>query len=127
MKAHSRQQGMSIPGMLAVAAMVGFFIMCIVRMAPHYFEYLSVREIITKIAQEYDPDREGIADIRRRIETVFNTNQIYDLKPKDVEVFRKDGRTFIDARYEARVPIMGNVDAVMNFDDLEIETGRQPY
>ncbi|MCB1853960.1 MAG: DUF4845 domain-containing protein [Halieaceae bacterium] len=127
MKAHSRQQGMSIPGMLAVAAMVGFFIMCIVRMAPHYFEYLSVREIITKIAQEYDPDREGIADIRRRIETVFNTNQIYDLKPKDVEVFRKDGRTFIDARYEARVPIMGNVDAIMNFDDLEIETGRQPY
>ena len=127
MKTHSRQQGMSIPGMLAVAAMVGFFIMCIVRMAPHYFEYLSVREIITKIAQEYDPDREGIADIRRRIETVFNTNQIYDLKPKDVEVFRKDGRTFIDARYEARVPIMGNVDAVMNFDDLEIETGRQPY
>ncbi|MCP5189784.1 MAG: DUF4845 domain-containing protein [Pseudomonadales bacterium] len=127
MKTHSRQQGMSIPGMLAVAAMVGFFIMCIVRMAPHYFEYLSVREIITKIAQEYDPDREGIADIRRRIETVFNTNQIYDLKPKDVEVFRKDGRTFIDARYEARVPIMGNVDAIMNFDDLEIETGRQPY
>ncbi len=127
MKTHSRHQGMSIPGLLAVAAMVGFFIMCIVRMAPHYFEYLSVREIITKIAQEYDPDREGIADIRRRIETVFNTNQIYDLKPKDVEVFRKDGRTFIDARYEARVPIMGNVDAVMNFDDLEIETGRQPY
>lgn len=58
---------------------------------------------------------------------MFNTNQIYDLKPKDVEVFRKDGRTFIDARYEARVPIMGNVDAIMNFDDLEIETGRQPY
>ena len=118
---------MSIPGMLAIAAMVGFFIMCILRMAPHYFEYLSVREIITKIAQEYNPEEEDIADIRRRIETIFNTNQIYDLQPKDVEVYRKDGRTYIDARYEARVPIMGNVDAVMNFDDLEIETGKQPY
>ena len=127
MKIRSRQQGMSIPGMLAIAAMVGFFIMCILRMAPHYFEYLSVREIITKIAQEYNPEEEDIADIRRRIETIFNTNQIYDLQPKDVEVYRKDGRTYIDARYEARVPIMGNVDAVMNFDDLEIETGKQPY
>lgn len=127
MKIRSRQQGMSIPGMLVVAAMVGFFIMCVLRMAPHYFEYLSVREIITKIAQEHNPEEEDIADIRRRIATVFNTNQIYDLQPKDVEVYRKDGRTFIDARYEARVPIMGNVDAVMNFDDLEIETGKQPY
>jgi hypothetical protein len=127
MKTRSRQQGMSIPGMLVVAAMIGFFIMCTLRMAPHYAEYLSVREIITKIAKEYDADKESIPDIRRRIETVFNTNQIYDLQPKDVEVYRKDGRTFIDARYEARVPIMGNIDAVMKFDDLEIETGNLAY
>jgi hypothetical protein len=127
MKTRSRQQGMSIPGMLVVAAMLGFFIMCAVRMTPHYFEYLSVREIITKIAQEHNPDEEDIADIRRRIATVFNTNQIYDLQPKDVEVYRKDGRTYIDARYEARVPVMGIIDAVMKFDDLEIETGQQSY
>ncbi|MFC1578826.1 DUF4845 domain-containing protein [Pseudomonadota bacterium] len=127
MKTRSRQQGMSIPGMLVIAAMVGFFIMCTLRMAPHYFEYLSVREIITKIAKEHDAETESIADIRRRIATVFNTNQIYDLHPKDVEVYRKDGRTYIDARYEARVPIMGIVDAVMKFDDLEIETGKQAY
>jgi len=49
------------------------------------------------------------------------------LKPKDVEVFTKDGRTFIDARYESRVPIMGNIDAVMHFDDLEVETGKGKY
>lgn len=127
MKTRAGQQGMSIPGMLAVAAMVGFFIMCIIRMAPHYFEYLSVREIITKIAHDYNPEEEDIPDIRRRIATVFNTNQIYDLQPKDVEVYRKDGRTYIDARYEARVPIMGIVDAVMKFEDLEIETGKQAY
>lgn len=127
MKTRAGQQGMSIPGMLAVAAMVGFFIMCIIRMAPHYFEYLSVREIITKIAHDYNPEEEDIPDIRRRIATIFNTNQIYDLQPKDVEVYRKDGRTYIDARYEARVPIMGIVDAVMKFEDLEIETGKQAY
>ena len=124
MQTPTRQQGMSIPGMLAIAAMVGFFVMCIIRMAPHYAEYLSVREIITKIAHDYNPEEEDIPDIRRRIATVFNTNQIYDLQPKDVEVYRKDGRTYIDARYEARVPIMGIVDAVMKFDDLEFEAGK---
>lgn len=119
----SKQRGMSIPGMLAVAAMVGFFAMCIIRMAPHYFEYLSIREIVESVAADYKREENTIADIRRRIDTMFNTNQIYDLKPKDVEVFHKDGRTFIDARYEARVPLMGNISAVMSFDDLEIEAG----
>jgi hypothetical protein len=118
---------MSIPGMLVVAAMVGFFVMCAIRMVPPYFEYLSIREIVMNVASEYNPEEQGIADIRRRLEALFNTNQIYDLKPKDIEVFHKNGRTFIDASYEARVPIMGPVDAVMSFDDLEIEAGANKY
>lgn len=116
---------MSVPGMLLVAAMVGFFIMCAVRMVPHYFEYLSVREIITTIARDHDADEETISDIRRRIATVFNTNQIYDLKHKDVEVFREKGETYIDASYEVRVPIMGRIDAIMNFDDLKFVAGNK--
>ena len=64
-------------------------------------------------------------DIRRRVAMMFNTNQIYDLAPKDVEVFRKDGVTYIDASYEKRVPIMGNIDAVMKFDDLKVVAGNK--
>jgi hypothetical protein len=122
MKALAYQRGMSIPGMLLIAAMVGFFVMCTIRMAPRYMEYLSIREIVETVAREYNPEEEDLPDIRRRIDTMFNTNQIYDLQPKDVEIFHKDGHTYIDASYESRVPIMGNVDAVMTFDDLKIET-----
>jgi hypothetical protein len=125
MNTRHSQAGMSIPGMLLIAAMVGFFVMCAVRMVPHYFEYLSVREIITTIARDHDEEVENIPDIRRRIATVFNTNQIYDLAPKDVEVFRRKGETIIDASYEVRIPIMGRIDAVMNFDDLEYVAGNK--
>jgi hypothetical protein len=114
---------MSIPGMLAVAIMVGFFVMCIIRMAPPYTEYLSVKSIIEQVTMEFDPQTQSIGDIRRRIDFMFNTNQIYELKHKDVEVFRKDGKTFIDARYEVRVPVMGRIDAVLKFDDLLYVTG----
>jgi hypothetical protein len=113
-----RQAGMSIPGMLVIAIMVGFFVMCGLRMAQPYFEYLSVKEIISKIAREYDPKTETVGDIRRSIANLFNTNQIYELQPKDVEVYRKDGKTYIDASYEVRVPVAGRIDAVMKFDDL---------
>ena len=123
MNTRQRQIGMSIPGMLAVAIMVGFFVMCIIRMAPPYTEYLSVKSIIEQVTMEFDPQTQSIGDIRRRIDFMFNTNQIYELEHKDVEVFRKDGKTFIDARYEVRVPVMGRIDAVLKFDDLLYVTG----
>jgi len=113
MKNFTQQRGMSIPGMLIIAAMVGFFVMCAIRMVPRYLEYLSVREIVTTIAREYNPEEQDLGDIRRRVDTMFNTNQIYDLKPKDVEIFHEKGKTYIYA--------------VMVFDDLQIETENTRY
>ena len=118
MNSPSRQGGMSLLGMLAIAMMVGFFVMCAIRMAPPYFEYLSVRNIVESIASEHGAEQFGLSDIRRRIGNQFNTNQIYHLKPKEVEVYRKDGQTYIDANYEVRIPVMGRIDAVLKFDDL---------
>jgi len=113
-----RQSGMSIIGMLIIAVMVGFFVMNIVRMTPVYLEYLSVKEIVQKVALESDPETRTIGEIRRRIVALFNTNQIYKLHPKEVEIYRKDGKTYIDANYEVRLPVMGRIDAVLMFDDL---------
>ncbi len=118
MKLRQRQSGMSIPGMLLIAIMVGFFVMCAIRMAPPYFEYLSVKEIVQKVALDYDPATESTGQIRRKLTNLFNTNQIYELDPRDVEVYRKDGKTYIDANYEVRIPVMGRIDAVLKFDDL---------
>lgn len=123
MKTRQRQAGMSILGMLVIAMMVGFFVMCAIRMSPPFFEYLSVRKIVESIASEHGADKFSVSDIRRRISNQFNTNQIYELKPKEVEVYRRDGKTYIDANYEVRIPIMGRIDAVLKFDDLTYVTG----
>ena len=127
MKTFTRQRGMSIPAMLVVAAMLGFFIMCAIRLVPRYLEYLSIREIVTTIAREYNPEEQNLGDIRRRVDAMFNTNQIYDLQPKEVEIFHEKGKTYIDANYEVRVPMIGIIEAVMSFDDLQIETGNTRY
>lgn len=109
--------------MLAIAIMVGFFVMCLLKMGPSYFEYFTIRDVVTRVAAEHDPDSDSIADIRRKLANLFNTNQIYGLKPSEIEVFRKDGKTFIDASYESRIPLFANIDAVIRFDDLEREAG----
>ena len=123
MIARRRESGMSLLGTLCVLFMLGFFAMCLIRMAPTYFEYLTVKSIISKIAIENDPGVESNASIRRKIASVFNSNQIYQLAPKDVQIYRSKGKTYIDADYEVRLPIAWRIDAVLKFDDLLYQVG----
>lgn len=123
MTARRRQSGMSILGILIIMLMLGFFAMCIIRMTPAYLEYLSVNEIIAGVAMETDPVTDGFRDIRRKIAKIFNSNQIYLLNPDDVEIYSRDGKTYIDANYEVRLPVMWRIDAVLKFDDLLYEVG----
>jgi len=123
MKIRQRQAGMSIPGMLVIAIMVGFFVMCAIRMTPIYLEYLTVKRIMEDVSSEFKPEEDTIADIRRKISNMLNTNQVYLLQPKEVEVFRKEGKIIIDSNYEARFPVMGIIDGVMRFDDLTFVAG----
>lgn len=118
------QRGMSLPGLLVIAMMVGFFVTAAIRIAPKYIEYLTVKEVVERVASEFNRDEDTISDVRRKLATTLNTNQVYDIDYKDIEVYREDGRTWIDARYEARVPMVWRIDAVVKFDDLLFEAGR---
>ncbi len=120
MTRRQRQRGMSIPGMLIIAIMVGFYIMCTIRLAPLYFDYLTIRDVVQKVADEAEPGA-TTGEMRRHIANLFNTNQIKVIKATDVQIIRKEGRTILDAGYEARVPIIGRIDAIMNFNDLQVE------
>ncbi len=124
MNTRHRQAGMSIPGMLLIAIMVGFFIMCLIKLAPPYIEYRSVKDIVSKVSVEYVPGKTTIGQMRRRIANLFNTNQITALNSTDVEIYRKGGKTFIDGSYEYRTPIIGRIDAVMRFDDILFVAGQ---
>jgi len=114
---------MSIPGILVIMIMVGFFVMNAIRMSPPYFEYLSVKNIIRDIAVDFEADKASVRDIRRKIANVFNSNQIYELEPKDVQIYRNKGKMYIDARYEVRLHVMGPIDSVLVFDDLVYMVG----
>jgi len=114
---------MSILSILVILLMVGFFILCAIRIIPPYTEYLTVRGIVSKMAMETDPVTESPSDIRRKFANLFNTNQIYKLDYKEVEIYSKGGKTYIDANYEVRLPIIWRIDAVLKFDDLFYEVG----
>jgi len=119
----NRQAGNSVLGVLSILIMVGFFVMCIIRMAPPYFESLTVKSIIESVVDDPDSPNFSTSQLRRRIETEFNTNRILELEGKDGEVYRRRGETYIDASYEVRWPIFWRIDAVLKFDDRHYALG----
>lgn len=117
---------MGLLGLLIIAIMVGFFVMSAIRILPGYLEYMSVRDIVARVASEYDRDGDTFSDLRRKLADYFNTNQIKTLNPKDIEITRNEGDVIIDASYEQRIPLVWRIDAIVKYDDLVFVAGETP-
>ena len=102
----------------------GALLVIALRVVPGYVEYLTVKDVITRAAQEHDPRSETVTDLKMRIAKLLNTNQIYDVSADNIKVYRERGVIVIDARYEKRFPFFWILDGVMKFDDLLVETAQ---
>ena len=114
--------GFNIWAMSINLLLFGALLVLALRIVPTYMEYLSVRDLITRAAQEYDSRNETVSDLKNRLAKLLNTNQIYDTSIDQIEVYRERGVVVIDASYEKRFPLFWVLDGVMKFDDLIVET-----
>ena len=120
-KSH-RIQGFNLWAISLNLLLLGALLVIALRVVPGYVEYLTVKDVITRAAQEYDPRGETVADLKMRLAKLLNTNQVYDISVDNIKVYRERGVIVIDARYEKRFPLFWILDGVMNFDDLVVET-----
>ena len=115
-------QGFNIWAVSLNLLLLGALLVMALRVVPSYMEYLTIKDLITRAADEYDPRSETVTDLRVRLAKLLNTNQIYDTSIDDIEVYRERGAIVIDANYEKRFPLFWILDGVMKFEDLIVET-----
>ena len=115
-------QGFNIWAVSINLLLLGALLVMALRVVPSYMEYLTIKDLITRAANEYDPRSETVTDLRVRLAKLLNTNQIYDTSIDDIEVYRERGAIVIDANYEKRFPLFWILDGVMKFEDLIVET-----
>jgi len=119
---HARQRGYSIWGLAMNLLVLGAVLILVLRVAPAYIEYLNVKDIVIKVAQEYDPKTQTPGQVKARLRKLFNTNQIKDLDPEAITVTRDKGGVLIDANYELRFPLFWILEGVAVFDDLQVNS-----
>jgi len=121
---HKRQsfQGFNLWAVSLNLLLLGALLVIALRVVPGYVEYLTVKDVITRAAQEHDPRGETTTDLKMRLAKLLNTNQVYDISVDNIKVYRERGVIVIDARYEKRFRLFWILDGVMKFDDLVVET-----
>ena len=92
------------------------------RVVPSYMEYLTVKDLIARVAAEHDRQTDTVTDLRTRLGKLLSTNQIYDTRIEEIAIYRERGVIVIDASYEKRFPLFWILDGVIVFDDLVAET-----
>ena len=118
---YSRQRGFSVWGIALNLLLLGAVLVVVLRVVPLYIEYLTVKDVIARAGDDFDPRKQGLGDIRTHIRKLFNTSQVHVIAADDVEIFREKGAVVIDATYEVRFPLVWIIDGVMVFDDLRVE------
>ena len=118
---YSRQRGFSVWGIALNLLLLGAVLVVVLRVVPLYVEYLTVKDVIVRAGDDFDPRKQGLGDIRTHIRKLFNTSQVYVIVADDVKIFREKGAVVIDATYEVRFPLVWIIDGVMVFDDLRVE------
>ena len=122
MRRLSGQKGLSFWGFLFVCAFIGFIALAVIRLFPLYMESFKVSTAIEAMANmtgvATQSSREIQTSLLRRFEiddvdrfTEHNIRDHLAIKPNE----DGKGRTLTMA-YEARGPLLGNLDAVLKFD-----------
>jgi len=101
---------------IAVIAMVALLGMALV---PAYIENHKVTKIATQVVNDPELAKSPRRVVAKRVEELFRTNEVKNLKPEDVVTVLRDnaGELVIDVKYEERRKLVYNLEIVAVFDD----------
>ena len=117
-----RNAGASLWAITTNLAFFGLLLIAALRVAPGYFEYVTLKDIVLRAVGEQPVSGETVPQLRSRLATLLETNQVRGVENNDITIYPERGVIVVDARYEARFPLFWILDGVMQFDDLVIET-----
>lgn len=113
----NRQSGITAIGLVIVLALIAFFTLLVLRLAPPYMEYFSVASSLKSLQQEAGIGSKSPHEIRVLLRKRLDINDVSHVTDKDITITHSGGMVHVKVAYEVRVPMLANVDAVVSFHD----------
>ena len=109
-----KQQGLTLIGFIFMAALVAGAGIIVFRAVPIYNEYFTLQRILKSIDlgnQDASP-----AEIRKQFELKASADYVYDIKSRDLEISKENGRIILTVPYQRTIPIAANVSILFVFE-----------
>lgn len=107
------QGGLSLIGLLVIAAVLVFAALLVMKVVPSAIEYRAIRSAISKIETS---GTGGVREVQAAFERYAAIDDITSISGKDLLVEKRpDGATVISFRYEKRIPLFGPVSLVIDY------------
>ncbi|MBN9461784.1 MAG: DUF4845 domain-containing protein [Burkholderiales bacterium] len=111
--ARRAQRGLSLIGLLVVAAVLVFAALLVMKVAPSAIEYRAIRSAISKIETS---GTSGVREVQTAFDRYAAIDDITSISGKDLLVEKRpDGATMISFRYEKRIPLFGPASLVIDY------------
>ena len=112
-----RQQGLSFVGWMALVGIFGLLILSFFKIFPIYNENFTIQAVLTGIAEDEKIDVKSKRAIWGSLKKRLAVNEVYSIKPENVSIERKDGKTTVTITYETRRPYLSNLFIGGNFTE----------
>lgn len=124
LKTPQSQRGMTAIGMAMILALCGFVLVIAVKLFPVYMETFKVNSALRGLASDSRVEGASDAQLKELILKKLQVDDVDDVKPKHIKIVSEGAKRKVSIEYEKRVPMMGNVDAVVVIGDNAVEIGR---
>jgi len=119
----TKQQGMTLIGMILTLATVVVLGIIVMRVLPIYIENYEVKHAI-KSLQTLDNDnfsmntRSNVHVLRNKLMNQLNVSGVDSIKWKDVKIVPKSSDNYeVSIAYTAKSPLIANVSLLVEFDE----------
>lgn len=110
-----KQQGMSIYMLIYIFITVGFVGFIGLKAFNPVMEYLSVKKVLSSMANVELKDGSTVAAIRTGFERRAVIDNITTIKKEDLEIVKEGNDTIVTAEWSVKLPLFSMVSLVIDF------------
>jgi len=113
-----RQRGATMWTTLSIVLMIGFIAMIAFKLAPVYLDHRIIRASMQEVANQHDFGQKTQMEVLNSVQKRLDIEGISIFTRENFSVVReKSGAKYIQIKYSQKVPMMGNVSALIEFED----------
>ena len=110
----SQQRGVTLIGFVLLIVLIGAAGIVAFRTIPIYSEFFTIKRILKEINVD-NPETTPL-QIRSQFDLKSSADYVYDIKSRDLDIGKENGRIIVSVRYQKTVPLIHNVSLLFDFE-----------